>query len=101
MTNPQPGDIFVSSWGYEQTNVDFFEVIKVKGDWITLREIEYSVEMGGGMTGRSVPAEPFEPKGQPFRRKLQNFGSEPMCKIQSYSYARPWDGQPMRVSYYA
>ena len=23
------GDIFVSSWGYDQTNVDFHEVVKV------------------------------------------------------------------------
>ena len=25
------GDVFVSSWGYEQTNVNFYQVISVHG----------------------------------------------------------------------
>jgi len=29
----------VSSWGYEQTNVDFFQVIAVRGAVVDLRKI--------------------------------------------------------------
>lgn len=27
-TDPQPGDIFASSWGYDQTNACFYKVVK-------------------------------------------------------------------------
>lgn len=39
------GDLFSSSWGYDQTNVDFYQVIEVKGKTFTIRPIG----------GRSVP----------------------------------------------
>ena len=36
----QVGDIFYSSWGYDQTNIDFFQVIEVVGKkTVKLREI--------------------------------------------------------------
>lgn len=37
----QVGDIFVNSWGYEQTNVDFYQVVARSGVTVTLREIGY------------------------------------------------------------
>lgn len=33
------GDIFYSSWGYEQTNIDFYQVVEVKGSFVSIREI--------------------------------------------------------------
>lgn len=27
-TDPQPGDVFASSWGYDQTNATFYKVVK-------------------------------------------------------------------------
>ncbi len=33
------GDMFSTSWGYEQTNVNFFEVTEVHGKALVLREI--------------------------------------------------------------
>lgn len=33
------GDILRSLWGYEQTNVDFYEVVAVSGSMVTLREL--------------------------------------------------------------
>ena len=33
------GDIFSSSWGYDQTNVDFFQCVDVKGKMVVVREI--------------------------------------------------------------
>ena len=34
--DPQPGDIYSTSWGYDQTNVEFFQVVKrtVKSVWL-------------------------------------------------------------------
>jgi hypothetical protein len=33
------GDIFVASWGWEQTNIDAYQVVARKGATVTLREI--------------------------------------------------------------
>lgn len=34
------GDVFYNSWGYEQTNIDFYEVVKLRGKTqIVLRAI--------------------------------------------------------------
>lgn len=33
------GDIFVASWGWEQTNVDAYQVVEKKGATVALREI--------------------------------------------------------------
>lgn len=53
------GDLFVSSWGYEQTNVDFYQCIDVKGKTFTIRPIACkTVEdstMSHGMADNVVP----------------------------------------------
>ena len=42
------GDIFCYSWGYDQTNVDFYQVIEVKGKTATLRAIGAKQVKGSG-----------------------------------------------------
>ena len=37
--NVKKGDIFVATWGWEQTNVDAYQVVGKKGATVTLREI--------------------------------------------------------------
>lgn len=37
--NPQPGHIYRTSWGYDQTNVEFFQVINRTAGTVTLRRI--------------------------------------------------------------
>jgi len=84
------GDILVSSWGYEQTNVDWFQVTKVVGKQIEMREI-------GGKTVRGEPpAEYVVPvpnsfKGPPMRKTPQKGG---YVRLTSYSSASKWDGKP-------
>jgi hypothetical protein len=39
-TNPyQVGQVFYDSWGYDQTNVDFYQIVEVKPKSVVLREI--------------------------------------------------------------
>lgn len=45
LANLKVGDIFYNSWGYDQTNIDFYQVIDIKGSKITLQSI----------SGKSVP----------------------------------------------
>jgi len=55
--NVTVGDIFVASWGWEQTNVDAYQVVAKKGATVTLREIGLkSIEGSEGfMSDRVVP----------------------------------------------
>ena len=42
------GDIFNSSWGYEQTNVEFYQVIEKIGQTLTLQEIKKELKQESG-----------------------------------------------------
>ncbi|MGI6234408.1 MAG: hypothetical protein ACOYI6_04035 [Christensenellales bacterium] len=51
------GDLFYVSWGYEQTNVDFWQVVELKGKQTAIIRQIYSelVEATGYMTGTVRP----------------------------------------------
>lgn len=49
------GDIFRCSWGYDQTNVDYFEAVAVKGKYVTVRAICKKYVETGNMSGRCTP----------------------------------------------
>lgn len=98
-TNPlQAGAILSSSWGYEQTNVDFYEVTRATAKTVWLRRIEANREASEAfMQYTSVPR-PGRYTGEEFRRKIRPGGR---ISITSYALAAPWDGKPERGSSYA
>ena len=51
------GDIYVASWGWEQTNIDAYQVVAKKGATVTLREIAVSSVEGteSFMSDQCVP----------------------------------------------
>lgn len=55
----QVGDILYNSWGWEQTNIDFYQVVEVKGGQFTIQPIAASrVEgslMSHGMADEVTP----------------------------------------------
>lgn len=38
------GSIFYSSWGYDQTNIDFYQVVKATAKTVWLRKLNAKVE---------------------------------------------------------
>ena len=53
---PKVGTIFYSSWGYGQTNINFYQVVKVRGKMtVDYRGIGCTVINDGNMTGRKSP----------------------------------------------
>lgn len=94
------GDILVSSWGYEQTNVDFYEVVKVvSAKTVELRPIESTCTPDAGvgaMTGKAVP-QPGAYAGESFRKRA----SGDRVSLCSYRSATRWGGQPMAWTSYA
>jgi hypothetical protein len=81
------GDIFVSSWGWEQTNVDFYQVVeKPSANTVIVREIAAAtVEGSEGYMSRNVRAVPNAFRSAPIKKRLTNGG----FKISSFQSARP------------
>jgi len=88
-----PGDILYSSWGYDQTNVDFYEVLAVTKATATIQKIEKRILPGSGRGQDSVVPIPgsLSQRSQPMVKRVRPEGS---VKISSYSNAYPWDGKP-------
>lgn len=93
------GAVLTHSWGYEQTNVDWYQVIAVVSDkTVVIRKIAPRVIDGeglGSMAGHSTP-------------HLHQFIGEPM-RVRAgargvsmrFGTAAPWDGMPRYCSWYA
>lgn len=80
------GDLLSSSWGYDQTNVDFYEVVKVAGAWVTVRKVAQVAEQTGHDMGRCAP-QSGDFVGEPIRRLAQGQG----IRINSYAWASKWN----------
>ncbi len=93
-------DIMVCSWGYDQTNIDFYQVVGVKNKRVTLREIGGKMSHRDGcspMSGYTIPT-PNDFIGEPFEKLVTvNNG----IKLSSYQWASVWSGEPKYVSWYA
>jgi hypothetical protein len=91
------GDILVSSWGYGQTNIDYYEVIKVTASTISIRELECDITPNGFMCGDSAPR-----LGQYRSDEIKTKRPKNGCvRISSYASACLWNGQPKYCSWYA
>ena len=92
----QKGDIFASSWGYEQTNVSFYEVVASTAATATLRRIESRIVSGRGGFEEMVVPVPGAYKGTPLNRKVRpGWRSGTVAvKINDYETAYTWDGKP-------
>lgn len=89
------GTIVYTSCGYDQTNVDFYEVVEVKGSKVTLRGIDKEITEDGNISGQAI-AVPGAYNGDEKSYIVRNN----YIKISSYKYAWIWDGRSKFVSWY-
>jgi hypothetical protein len=82
----QLGDVFRCSWGYDQTNIDYYEVTKVLGAFVEITPIRCMSEETMSMQGESVPCVGSY-FGEPMRKKVSMITSEPSIRMNSYSTA--------------
>lgn len=89
--NLKVGDILISSWGYDQTNIDFYEVVEVGEKSVKIREID----------GRTLPSnEPSQDKVVPAPGRYKGpvmtkmVGTGDSVKVRSFAWAHKWDGTP-------
>lgn len=86
------GDILYTSWGYDQTNVDFYEVTRVIGSHsVEITPIAQSVATGEGGPSEGVVAVPGKYTGAPMMKRANSGNS---IRIESYAHATKWDGRP-------
>lgn len=105
-TEYEVGAILEYSWGYDQTNIDYFVIVRrsesARGAWLTLVPLTTRDKQETGfMTGDCLPGVIVQ-GAKPFRRKLAiDNGREFGVAIRSYGWCGLWDGKPSRWSSYA
>lgn len=88
------GDFFVSSWGYDQTNVDFYQVTGTTRTMVKIRAIKKKIVSGKGGPYEKVVPIANTMYGPEIRKKLKEWSGLPYIKLTSYSNAYKWDGKP-------
>jgi hypothetical protein len=79
------GEIFRTSWGYDQTNVEYYQVVGVKGQSVELCEVAQMREETGFMSGECAPV-PGQFIGKPFTRQVSMESGSPRVKIHQSAY---------------
>ena len=90
----QVGDVVRSSWGYDQTNVDHYQIVKVIGKrTVEVRKLVEHKESTGDMTGRLAPVY-GEFVGEVMRRQVDSLGK---VNILQASYGRASKIEPLAI----
>lgn len=103
----EAGAIVSDSWGYDQTNIDFYVITKrsttPKGDmYVTLLPMTQTKSDGElWAQGTCIPGR-VKQDAKPFRRKVHVWnGEERGIAINSYGWCTLWDGKPEHWTAYA
>jgi hypothetical protein len=93
------GDIVVNSWGYDQTNVDWYTVTRATARFVWVKPIAGKLVNGeeGFMSGRSVPVEPV----QLLEEKEEQHHATGEHVTFKFGSGSKWDGKPRYTSWYA
>lgn len=107
------GDIVVNTWGFEQTNVEFYQVTEVKAKTIVVRSVAQSIVKGSmmshGMACDVVPVkdgffaeDDYLHEVYALRVKAGHKGEgHCLSNPESYYYFHKWDGRAEYKSWYA
>jgi hypothetical protein len=83
------GDLFLSSWGYEQTNLSFFQVTGVTTNSVKVRGIDHDEVTTGMMCGEGTPVKDSFRGDEKIHRLSYDADGKPSFRVNSYSYAYP------------
>jgi len=86
------GDIFVCSWGYDQTNIDYYVVRKVKNASVTISPLGQNRTYTGHMQGECTP-DITKIGDKLITKRIISCGDNVSLKMTSYSWAYPWSGK--------
>lgn len=101
------GDFFSSSWGYDQTNIDFYKVVEVSKSGATVKVQEWSQTTSPAGQGSDRVAPGAGPRTYPrwvdghrdgettaavMTKRVNRRCGEPMLTMTTYSVAYLWEG---------
>ena len=92
---PTLGMIFCHSWGYEQTNIDYYEVVAVSGRSVTLRELQQNRRHTGQMEGTCTPLRGQYRNSKEIKKLVQVSRNDGDLYVSmEYGWCEQWDGKP-------
>ena len=92
-TKNKAPEYFVAQWGYEQTNVTFYKVLKRTAKTVTLIEVKSRVTYIDAVNYLAVPIDEIANKAKAFRRKIMDcYKNCDAVSLNSYANAYKWDG---------
>lgn len=108
------GDIFYTSWGYEQTNVDFFQVVALKGKTqVVIKEVSLEPEEIDNISGMSRDVKYninkvkvlentsfVKDNAKGMIKKVCGTKECPYLNISSYANAYKYNGKKLYESWY-
>lgn len=105
LTEFETGAIVYDSWGYDQTNIDFYCIVKRAGDFVTLLPMKKRVSAEiGFMTNDNTPDE-IDFTVEPVRKKVKSYnGKESGFSMRAYTgggWVSLYEGSPKRSTHYA
>jgi hypothetical protein len=90
------GEIFVCSWGYGQTNIDYYKIIEVLNKSVVIAPIGQTRNYTGSMQGECVP-DPTKVGTKRMTKRINSYstkaGNNVCLKINSFSTAFKWNGK--------
>lgn len=98
----QPGDIYYTSWGDDQTNVDFYQVVRKTEKTVFVRRIHSKEIDGNGWAGHCTPEHGKFMEGEPERKIFVTkyiTNGPPAVKIER-CMARRYENKPVYYSNY-
>lgn len=99
------GAILVDHWGYEQTNIEFYVIVKRTKTTVTILPMEKGTDYDGfKMEGKNTPGE-IKWEEKPMRKKIQiHDGKENGFTMRNYSgggWVTTWRGNVITSTHYA
>lgn len=100
-TDFKVGDIVVNTWGYDQTQADFFKVQSLTKGFLTMVAVATKITESSPMSmcGTSMPVIENE-TGKPERHSVYKSGVQTYIRFK-YGCGQKWDGRPVQCSWYA
>lgn len=106
-TQYEVGAILCDTWACEQTNVDFYCIVKISGDWVTVVQMTKITKPYGGPLSMETEETPgtIDTTKRAIRKKLKRYNGE----ISGFSFrdgitggwCRLWSGKPKLATHYA
>ena len=95
------GTIFNNSWGYDQTNQDFYKVISKTAKSVKVRQLKTILIEKSFMSGTSEPTNEFKDDAQILTKRILHTKDGKAYLRMDYGWCDVWDGKPQSCSWYA